>query len=179
MQLHSHEICCAGFLQEKIEAEPAAPRGALADALDHTILLAHHAGAAGMLWYLLFLWLTQYPPLQEKVEAEPAVPTGALADALDHTILLAHQAGQLQRDCGLDILPEEFTRSTLKFGLIEVRSHAAVFRARHSLEISESSGVRKQRWGSCQAPWTCPVFSAEIEAAAHHLVDSCRAVKRC
>lgn len=34
--------------------------------------------------------------------------------------MLAHQAGQLQRECGLDILPEDFAQSTLKFGLVEV-----------------------------------------------------------
>lgn len=65
------------------------------------------------------------PQLQEKVEEEPAAPTAALADALDHTIMLAHQAGQLQRDCGLDILPDEFVKSTLKFGLVEVRHLAS------------------------------------------------------
>ena len=62
--------------------------------------------------------------LQEKVAEEPAAPTAALGDALDHTITLALQAGQVQRDCGLDILPEDFLKATLKFGLVEVR-HAS------------------------------------------------------
>ena len=58
--------------------------------------------------------------MQEKVEEEPAPPTAALADALDHAALLAQQAGQVQRAFGLDILPDEFVRSTLRFGLTEV-----------------------------------------------------------
>lgn len=58
--------------------------------------------------------------VQEKVERDPAPPTAALADALDHTVLLAQQAGQVQRGCGLDILPDDFVRFTLKFGLTEV-----------------------------------------------------------
>jgi len=57
---------------------------------------------------------------QEKVEEEPTPPTAALADALDHAALLAQQAGQVQRACGLDILPDDFVRATLKFGLTEV-----------------------------------------------------------
>ncbi len=55
------------------------------------------------------------------MDEEPAAPTAALGDALDHTIMLALQAGQVQRDCGLDILPEDFVKATLKFGLVEVR----------------------------------------------------------
>ena len=55
---------------------------------------------------------------------EPAAPTAALGDALDHTIMLALQAGQVQRDCGLDILPEDFVAATLKFGLVEVSGAA-------------------------------------------------------
>ena len=58
--------------------------------------------------------------MQEKVEGDPAPPTAALADALDHAVLLAQQAGQVQQGCGLDILPDDFVRSTLKFGLTEV-----------------------------------------------------------
>ena len=58
--------------------------------------------------------------MQEKGEEEPTPPTAALADALDHAALLAQQAGQVQRACGLDILPDDFVRSTLKFGLTEV-----------------------------------------------------------
>ena len=54
------------------------------------------------------------------MDEEPAAPTAALGDALDHTIMLALQAGQVQRDCGLDILPGDFVKSTLKFGLVEV-----------------------------------------------------------
>ena len=58
--------------------------------------------------------------VQEKVEAEPTPPTAALADALDHAVLLAQQAGQVQRACGLDVLPDDYVRSTLRFGLTEV-----------------------------------------------------------
>ena len=58
------------------------------------------------------------------MDEEPAAPTAALGDALDHTIMLALQAGQVQRDCGLDILPEDFVKATLKFGLVEVSDAA-------------------------------------------------------
>ena len=66
-------------------------------------------------------------PSQEKVDKEPAAPTAALGDALDNTITLALQAGQVQRDCGLDIMPEDFVKATLKFGLIEVGDAASCF----------------------------------------------------
>ena len=33
---------------------------------------------------------------------------------------LAVHAGQVQRDCGLDIVPADFCKETLKFGLMEV-----------------------------------------------------------
>ncbi|KAK9827734.1 hypothetical protein WJX81_007278 [Elliptochloris bilobata] len=57
---------------------------------------------------------------QEKSEIEAAPPTEALAEACQHAAALAWQAGQAQQDCGLDILPDEFVRSTLRFGLVEV-----------------------------------------------------------
>ncbi len=43
--LHHYHPCCV-LLQEKVDQEPAAPTAALADALDHTIALAHQAGQA-------------------------------------------------------------------------------------------------------------------------------------
>ncbi|KAK9806276.1 hypothetical protein WJX72_008182 [[Myrmecia] bisecta] len=57
---------------------------------------------------------------QEKSEVEAAAPTPGLADARDQVVALAVQAGQVQKECGLDILPEEFCRSVLRFGLVEV-----------------------------------------------------------
>lgn len=60
--------------------------------------------------------------LQEKTEAEPAL-TPRLAQARDEAIQLALVAGRVQRECGLDILPEEFVVNTLKFGLMEVGVH--------------------------------------------------------
>ena len=60
------------------------------------------------------------------MDEEPAAPTAALGDALDHTIMLAMQAGQVQRDCGLDILPEDFVKGTLKFGLVEVSNAGGI-----------------------------------------------------
>lgn len=52
---------------------------------------------------------------------EAAPPTEALAEACQHAAALAWQAGQVQQECGLDILPDEFVRSTLRFGLVEAR----------------------------------------------------------
>jgi hypothetical protein len=53
------------------------------------------------------------------VEAAP--PTEALAEACQHAAALAWQAGQVQQECGLDILPDEFARGALRFGLVEAR----------------------------------------------------------
>ena len=47
-------------------------------------------------------------------------PTARLADACENATALAWQAGEVQRGCGLDVLPEEYAASTLKFGLVEV-----------------------------------------------------------
>lgn len=58
---------------------------------------------------------------QEKTTVEEAPPTEALAEACQHASALAWQAGQAQQECGLDILPDEFVRSTLRFGLVEAR----------------------------------------------------------
>lgn len=35
-------------------------------------------------------------------------------------VALTRQAGKVQQECGLDILPDEFVRSVLKWGLMEV-----------------------------------------------------------
>ncbi len=35
-------------------------------------------------------------------------------------IALTRQAGKVQQECGLDILPDEFARGVLKWGLMEV-----------------------------------------------------------
>ena len=64
---------------------------------------------------------------------EAAPPTEALAEACQHASALAWQAGQAQQECGLDILPDEFVRSTLRFGLVEARCPAA----------SDSMGARQ------------------------------------
>ena len=58
---------------------------------------------------------------QEKTTVEAAPPTEALAEACQHASALAWQAGQAQQECGLDTLPDEFVRSTLRFGLVEAR----------------------------------------------------------
>lgn len=53
---------------------------------------------------------------------EAAAPTEALAEAADHAVALAWQAGQQQKECGMDVLPDEYARGALKFGLMEVRA---------------------------------------------------------
>ena len=52
------------------------------------------------------------------MEAPAATP--ALAEARETVVALTRQAGKIQQDCGLDILPDEFVRSVLKWGLVEV-----------------------------------------------------------
>lgn len=56
---------------------------------------------------------------QEKSDAEPTL-NDKLAEARQTMIKLAQAAGTVQRDCGLDILPEEYCRSVLNFTLMEV-----------------------------------------------------------
>ena len=56
---------------------------------------------------------------QEKTDGEPAVPE-SLERARDLAMTVALAAGEVQREAGLDILPEEFVASTLRFGLVEV-----------------------------------------------------------
>lgn len=52
---------------------------------------------------------------------EAAAATPALAEARETVIALTRQAGKVQQECGLDILPDEFARGVLKWGLMEVR----------------------------------------------------------
>ena len=49
-----------------------------------------------------------------------AAPNDRLEEARGHMLSLAHQAGEVQKACGLDVVPEDFCRETLKFGLMEV-----------------------------------------------------------
>jgi antiviral helicase SKI2 len=56
---------------------------------------------------------------QEKSEVH-GCPTERLAAARDDVIELATAAGRVQKECGLDIIPDEYCRSVLKFGLMEV-----------------------------------------------------------
>ena len=51
---------------------------------------------------------------------EAAAATPALAEARETVIALTRQAGKVQQECGLDILPDEFARVVLKWGLMEV-----------------------------------------------------------
>lgn len=54
------------------------------------------------------------------MEAPAATP--ALAEARETVVALTREAGKVQQECGLDILPDEFVRSVLKWGLMEVCS---------------------------------------------------------
>ena len=53
---------------------------------------------------------------QEELEGENEV----LKEAREQATSLALQAGQEQKDCGLDIVPEDFAAGALKWGLMEV-----------------------------------------------------------
>lgn len=57
---------------------------------------------------------------QEKSDVEALAATPALAEARETMVALTRQAGKVQQECGLDILPDEFVRSVLKWGLMEV-----------------------------------------------------------
>ena len=72
------------------------------------------------------------------VEAAP--PTEALAEACQYASALAWQAGQAQQECGLDILPDEFVRSTLRFGLVEARRRPAASEAMGNRQLPHRLG---------------------------------------
>ncbi len=57
-------------------------------------------------------------------------PNEKLEEARQQMQALAVQAGQVQQDCGLDIVPTDFCKEVLKFGLLEVNAHT-VLRALH------------------------------------------------
>jgi antiviral helicase SKI2 len=56
---------------------------------------------------------------QEKSEAECELPS-RLVSAKEESAALAYSAGVVQQDAGLQIVPEEYVKSTLNFGLMEV-----------------------------------------------------------
>ena len=57
--------------------------------------------------------------LQEKTEVNVVPPTAALGAACAAASALAEEAGAVQQECGLDVLPDEYARATLRFGLVE------------------------------------------------------------
>lgn len=58
---------------------------------------------------------------QEKSDVAPELPP-ALAAAVEQLSAIAWQAGAVQAEAGLPLLPDEFQRQVLKFGLTEVRT---------------------------------------------------------
>ena len=56
---------------------------------------------------------------QEKSDVDPALPP-ALAAATEQLAAIAHEAGVVQAEAGLPLQPDEWARSVLKFGLVEV-----------------------------------------------------------
>lgn len=57
---------------------------------------------------------------QEKSESEPSLPS-KLEAAKEETTALAYRAGQQQQEVGvMNIVPEDFVKATLNFGLMEV-----------------------------------------------------------
>ncbi len=58
---------------------------------------------------------------QEKSDVEPALPP-ALAAATEQLVAIAHETGIVQAEAGLPLHPDEWARSVLKFGLVEVSS---------------------------------------------------------
>jgi antiviral helicase SKI2 len=56
---------------------------------------------------------------QEKSQAEPELPPRLLT-ARDESAALAYSAGVVQQEAGLSLVPEEYVKSTLNYGLMEV-----------------------------------------------------------
>ena len=81
--------------------------------------------------------------LQEKSQVDAAPPTPGLAAAKEQMVALAEQAGKVQQQCGLDIVPAEFARGVLKWGLMQVswdtQSAAAVLSVRGPAEAGCSA----------------------------------------
>ena len=71
--------------------------------------------------------------MQEKSDVEAPASTPALAEARENVIALTRQAGKEQQECGLDILPDEFPRAVLKWGLMEVTSFYSLLLLSHAL----------------------------------------------
>lgn len=79
---------------------------------------------------------------QEKSEAEPELPARLVA-ARNEATALAYSAGVVQKEAGLDIVPEDFVLSTLKFGLMEV-----VYEWANGTPFSEICGLTDVMEGS-------------------------------
>ncbi|KAL4531703.1 hypothetical protein Ndes2437A_g09018 [Nannochloris sp. 'desiccata'] len=56
---------------------------------------------------------------QEKSEVEPELPP-KLIKAREESAVLAYSAGVVQQEAGLSLIPEDYVKSTLNFGLMEV-----------------------------------------------------------
>lgn len=56
---------------------------------------------------------------QDKSEVEPSLPP-KLMKVRDRAAEVAGVAGEIQQEAGLDVVPDEFVRATLNFGLMEV-----------------------------------------------------------
>eukprot|EP00501_MAST-03F_sp_TOSAG23-6_P000496 GSMAST32.ASY1.ANO1.510.1 assembled CDS len=56
---------------------------------------------------------------QRKTNDEPVLPA-SLLDAKNKALSIAHGLGVAQMEAGLDILPDDYARNSLKFGLMEV-----------------------------------------------------------
>lgn len=48
-----------------------------------------------------------------------ATPYARLEEAREHMKALARHSGEIQRDCGLALMPDDFCKEVLKFGLME------------------------------------------------------------
>lgn len=89
---------------------------------------------------------------QEKSDVDPALPP-ALAAATEQLAAIAHEAGAVQAEAGLPVHPEEWARSVLKFGLVEVGSSSATYTC-HRAMLLHASTLR--RWHPSLADLTFP-----------------------
>ena len=79
---------------------------------------------------------------QEKSDSDPELPARLVA-ARNEAAALAYSAGIVQKEAGLDIVPEDFVLSTLKFGLMEV-----VYEWANGTPFSEICGLTDVMEGS-------------------------------
>ena len=100
---------------------------------------------------------------------DAAPPTPGLAAAKEQMVALAEQAGKVQQQCGLDIVPAEFARGVLKWGLMQVSWDM------QSAEAVLTKGVLRQ----AAAHWGCGGLTARLCHHIHPIHQTCMVLWSC